>query len=159
MHAFRATPSYSSTTTSSTTMAAVHSRPGAIDSPRAPLSDEEEYGAKLHRTTLARRAKGQIQSRDDYREECSLLSRAKQEHLLQYIDKLTRRGLPPDHHNVRVFAYNICGNWPGKNWTSRFVRQYQDRITSQYLVGLNISRKRADNWWLVNSFFNTLQEK
>src|ERR1700761_5498893 len=159
MHAFRTTPPWSSTTPSSTTMAPVHSRPGAIDSPRTSLSDQEECSAKLHRTTLARRAKGQIQSRDDYREHCSLLSRAQQEQLLQYIDNLTRRGLPPNHHNVRVFAYNICGVWPGKNWASRFVQQHREIITSQYLLGFDISRKRADNWWLVNQFFIIVQEK
>jgi hypothetical protein len=85
------------------------------ESSRPPLSDEDEYTTGLHRTTLARRAKGQIQSREDYREQCGLLSRAQQEQLLKYIDRLTRRGLPPNHHNVRTFAYNISGKWPGKN--------------------------------------------
>ena len=122
----------------------------------AALSTQDDGSTQLHRTTLSRRQKGQIQSRQDYREQCGLLSRAQQEQLLKYIDELTRRGLPPNHHNIRTFAYNICGKWPGKNWASRFVQQHQDIITSQYLTGFDISRKKADNWWLINQFFNLL---
>ena len=140
-------------------MAPVHSRPSAFESSSPPLLDQDAHTVKLHRTTLARRAKGEIQSRRDYREKCGLLSRAQQEQLLKYIDDLTRRGLPPNHHNVRTFAFNICGVWPGKNWASRFVQQHREIITSQYLLGFDISRKRADNWWLVNQFFIIVQEK
>jgi hypothetical protein len=32
-------------------------------------------------------------------------------------------------------------------------------ITSQYLIGFDISRKRADNWWLVNNYFELVQSK
>ena len=64
---------------------------------------------QLHRTTIARRAKGEIKPRQDYREQCSLLSQAQEQRLLRYIDELTRRGLPPNHYNVRVFTSNISG--------------------------------------------------
>ena len=140
-------------------MASIQSKLVASESQRPPLSNKEESMNKLHRTTLSRRAKGEIQSREDYREHCGLLSRAQKKRLLDYIDELTRRGLPPNHHNVRTFAYNICGKWPGKNWASRFVRDHQDIITSQYLISFDISRKKADNWWLINHFFGILQEK
>ena len=90
-------------------MAPNQSKLVAIEPQRPPLSSEDELSNQLHRTTLARRAKGEIQSREDYREQCGLLSRAQQERLLKYIDKLTRRGLPPNHYNVRTFAYNIYG--------------------------------------------------
>jgi hypothetical protein len=32
-------------------------------------------------------------------------------------------------------------------------------ITSQYLIGFDISRKRADNWWLVNNYLELIQSK
>ena len=111
-------------------MAPVQSKPIALEPHRPPLLSEDASMNQLHRTTLARRAKGEIQSREDYREQCGLLSRAQQDRLLKYIDELTRRGLPPNHHNVRTFAYNICGKWPGKNWASSFVRRHRDIITS-----------------------------
>lgn len=113
----------------------------------------------LHRTTTLRRAKGQIQSRQEYREQCGLLSKVQEQRLLQHIDELTRRGLPPNHHNVRIFAQNICGKLPGKNWPSQFVRRHAASITSQYLVGFDICRKKADNWWLINHYFELVQEK
>jgi hypothetical protein len=114
---------------------------------------------QLHRTTIARRAKGEIKPRRDYREQCSLLSQAQEQRLLQYIDELTRRGLPPNHYNVRVFASNISGKWPGKNWTHQFVRRHKDVITSQYLTGFDINRKKADNWGNMKQYFGLVQEK
>src|ERR1700739_3741274 len=114
---------------------------------------------QLHRTTIARRAKGEIQPRQDYREQCSLLSQAHEQRLLRYIDELTRRGLPPNHYNVRVFASNICGKWPGKNWTYEFVRRHKDVITSQYLTGFDIARKKADNWVSMKQYFDLIQAK
>ena len=107
----------------STTMAPIQSKLVASESQRPPLSNPDESTNQLHRTTLSRRAKGEIQSRQDYREQCGRLSRAQKQRLLKYIDELTRRGLPPTHHNVRTFAYNICGKWPGKNWASKFVKE------------------------------------
>ena len=142
-----------------TTMAPIQSKLVDSESQRPPLSNSDKSAKQPHRTTLARRAKGEIQPREDYREQCGLLSREQQQRLLNYIDEFTRRELPPNHQNVRTFAYNICGKWPGKNWASKFVQNHSDRITSQYLSGFDISRKKTDNWWLVNQFFNLLQKK
>jgi hypothetical protein len=96
-------------------MASIQSELVVLESERPPLSESSESTTQLHRTTLSRRAKGEIQSRKDYREQCGLLSPAQKKRLLEYIDELTRRGLPPNFQNVRTFAYNICGKWPGKN--------------------------------------------
>ena len=78
---------------------------------------------------------------------------------MQYIDELTRKGLPPNHYNIRVFAQNICGKLPARNWATRFVNRHQEKITSQYLTGFDTSRKQADNWWLVNNYFELVQKK
>jgi hypothetical protein len=111
-------------------MASINTKPDVLKSEKLPLQENTKSVPKLHRTTLARRDKGEIQPRQDYREQCSLLSRAQEQRLLCYIDELTRRGLPPNHYNVRVFAHNICGKWPGKNWASNFVQRHQALITS-----------------------------
>jgi len=159
MHALTRELISTSTRDISTTMALIQSEVVASEPERPSLSGSDNSTNKLHRTTLSRRAKGQIQSRKDYREQCGLLSKAQQKRLLEYINELTRRGLPPNHHNVCTFAYNICGKWPGKNWATRFVHAHEDKITSQYLISFDISRKKADNWWLINHFFDLLQEK
>jgi hypothetical protein len=99
----------------STTMAPIQSKFVASGSQKPPLSDSDESTKQLHRSTVSRRARGEIQSRKDYREEYGLFTRVQKQQLLKYIDDLTRRGLFSNHYNVRIFAYNICGKWPGKN--------------------------------------------
>jgi hypothetical protein len=69
----------------------------------------------VHCTTVARRVKGQTQSRSDYKEQCQLLSYEQEQQLVKYINTLTKRGLPPNYLNIRVFAETICGKWPGEN--------------------------------------------
>jgi hypothetical protein len=32
-------------------------------------------------------------------------------------------------------------------------------ITSQYLVGFDISRKKADNWWLASNYLELVRKK
>ena len=140
-------------------MAPIKSKLVVLESQRPPLPNPDNSSKEPHRSTLVQHAKGETQSRKDYRENCGLFSQVQKQRLLEYLDELTRRGLPPNHHNLRTFAFNICGEWPGKNWTSRFVKENRDTIASEYLVGFDISRKKADNWWLVNHFFNLLQEK
>jgi len=130
----------------STTMALIQSKLVALKSQRPLLLNQDEFTKGPHRTTLSRRAKGEIQSREDYREQYRFFTQAQKQRLLEYIDEFTRRGLLPNHRNVRIFAYNICGIWPGQNWASKFVKTYRDTITSQYFIGFDISRKKADNW-------------
>lgn len=59
---------------------------------------------EVHRTTISRRATGKQLPRADYREQCQLLSHAQEATLLKHIDELTRRGLPPNHSNVRLLV-------------------------------------------------------
>jgi hypothetical protein len=96
-------------------MASINTEVNISNSIEAPLSIPANSDAKLHRTTLTRRAKGQIQSRQHYREQCGLLSREQEKKLLEYINTLTRRGLPPNHANIRQFTINIGGRIPGKS--------------------------------------------
>ena len=49
-------------------MAPIQSKPVALEPQIPPYSDEDESTKQLHRTTVARRAKGEIQPRQDYRE-------------------------------------------------------------------------------------------
>jgi hypothetical protein len=107
----------------STTMSSINSEVSVSESQSPPLLNSPTKTPQLHRTTIARCAKGEIQPHEDYRKQCGLLTQIQEQQLLQFINDLTQRGLPPDHFNVRVFAQNICGKWPGKNWASSFVQQ------------------------------------
>jgi hypothetical protein len=108
-------------------------------------SNEVARQANVHRTTVSRRVKGKTRSRADYREQCQLLLYEQERQLLQYIDTLTKRGLPPNQQNIRVFAQSICGKWPGENWVLRFVQRHSTVITSGYLTGFDILQKKANN--------------
>ena len=107
----------------------------------------------VHRSMVSRRHRCKTTSRTDYRENASLLSNEQQRQLIRHINKLTERGLPPNHQNVRVFARDVCGKWPGKNWVSRFVRSHSNELKSAYLQGYDLARKKADNWYLFNHYF------
>ena len=77
-------------------MTPIRSEIVASESKMLPLSDPDESTNQLHRTTLLRHTKGEIQSRNDYCEHCSLLSPAQKKRLLEYINELTYRGLTPN---------------------------------------------------------------
>jgi hypothetical protein len=132
---------------------------GVLESEELPLSNNTNLPPKLHQSTLSRRARGIIIPREQYRENLSLLTYNQQEFLVKYIDKLTKRGLPPNPHNVRIFASNICGKMPGKNWVSRFVNNHRDQLSSEYLAAFDLCRKKADNWFMINRYFNMIEEK
>jgi hypothetical protein len=122
-------------------------------------STESNFIRQPHRTTISRRAKGQIQPREQYVKYSSLLSKPQEEMLLSYISKLTKKGLPPNHYNLRVFTSNICGQLPSKSWATKFIRQHKEKITSHYLVGFDLTRKKADNYYLINKYFEIIREK
>jgi len=75
--------------------------------------------------------------------------------LVRYINKLTANGLPPTNSMVSSFAANVAYKRPGKNWVSCFVNRYGSVLKSAYLEGLDLSRKRADNIYLINHYFDT----
>jgi hypothetical protein len=140
-------------------MASTNSKSTILNAERARESENPVFPAKIHRTTLARRAKGEIQPRKYYHPKWSLLSKEQEQLLVHHIDVLTKRGFPPNHHQIRCWVANITGKLPGKNWSYKFVRNHSDSITSKYLTGFDIQRRRADNYWVVNSYFQLVKEK
>jgi len=83
----------------------------ANEPPEPILSVPDATSIVLHRTTVVRR-------------QCGLLSNAQEKTLLAHIDRLTQYGLPPNRHNIHVFARNICAKEPGVNWASKFMKRY-----------------------------------
>ena len=67
----------------------------------------EKYGVK--RSTLLRRWRGKTVSREDYRENKSLLNNQQQKALITEINRLSAFGTPPTVAMVRVFAFNLAG--------------------------------------------------
>lgn len=122
------------------------------------LQDRPNYAKtarefKVKRLTLWRRHQGLCRSIDEAHEFQRILSNEQTEVLIERIDKLSSKGIPPTPAMVRVFAWEISQNWPGKNWVARFVHTYKNRLKSAYLNGFEIRRKKADNYGLIKKYF------
>jgi hypothetical protein len=103
----------------------------------------KKYG--IERTKLSRRHRGIIGSKEEATEEKRLLNKQQQKNLVQYVNTLSERGLPPTNAMVRNFARDICGKQPGHNWVLRFVSNHKHTLKSDYLEGLDSSRRKADS--------------
>lgn len=137
---------------------------GSIENALAAIASQErpnyaatakEYG--VDRTTLSRRHRGVTATRADARNISSLLTTQQEKELVNYVNKLTTRGLPPTLSMVRNFAQDICQILPGKSWVHRFVKRHKDQLTSGFLSGQDLSRKKADNIYQYERYFDLVQ--
>ena len=99
----------------------------------------------VNRTTLSRRHRGITAPRGYAPNGMQLLSDEQTKGLINYINQLTERGLPPTNAMVRTFARDISGKWPGKNWVYNFISSKKNSLVSEFLTGADICRKKADN--------------
>ena len=117
----------------------------------------DEFGVK--RTTLSRRHRGVQTSRENVTAtHYSLLSKPQQNELVNYINKLSNKGLPPTIPVVRMLAIDICKTKPGKNWTWRFVRSYKDRLDHGFLQSINLARRKADSPKVYRAWFKDVRD-
>ena len=99
----------------------------ACDAQKSPCYQTIADEFHVNRTTLSRRHRGIQTSRENATAiHHSLLSKPQQTELVNYINKLSNKGIPPTVPVVRMLAMDICKTKPGKNWTWRFVRSQQD---------------------------------
>jgi hypothetical protein len=113
----------------------------------------KKYG--IERTTLMRRHKGISTSK---REATSihhkLLTDTQEEALIDQINKLTTRGLPPTTHIVRNLAEEIIGREVNKNWTAGFVQRHSSRLKSLYLRNIDNLRMKSEYGPYIQFFFD-----
>jgi hypothetical protein len=74
--------------------------------------------------------------------------------LIQYINELSAKGLPPTSQLVKNFAEEIIGKELEQSWTGRFIQRYKNTLKSIYLTTINYKRKIADNSRHYNHFFH-----
>ena len=74
-----------------------------------------------------------------------LLNDEQSKKLIQWINQLTERGLPPTTLMLANLAQEISSKEPGKNWASRWLKAHSDKVISRYSTGLDSDRKRADS--------------
>lgn len=99
----------------------------------------------VHRSTLSKRHRGKQCSREAQYENQRVLNDQQAKELVQYINRLSERGLQLSHEMLRNFAKEITGKKPGKNWPSRFIQRHLADLLSKYTTGFDAARKRADS--------------
>src|ERR1700753_3150403 len=91
----------------STTMDPIEAALAAMANDEAPVIAKYAKEDGCNRSTLSRRYRGVTTTRDEYRENRSLLTNQQSATLVDYINTLTARGTPPTPAMVRNFAYDI----------------------------------------------------
>jgi hypothetical protein len=125
----------------------------ALGSQESPNYTEIAKIYNVNRSTLSKRHRGVTGSKRDANERNSLLSYQQQLDLVKYINTLSARGIPPTNAMVNNFAQEICGKVPSKNWCANFCKAHSNVLESDYLEGLDSSRKKADSAIMYSRYF------
>jgi hypothetical protein len=103
----------------------------------------KKYGLK--RTTLGKRWAGKTTSMDEYistHRQC--LTNSQEKALIQLINNLTERRMPPTTAIVKNLAEEIRGRAVGKNWTASFVARHKHELKSLYLKSIDNKRVKGE---------------
>jgi hypothetical protein len=99
----------------------------------------------LAESTLRKRWQGKSMSQQAANSEYKQrLTDAQETMLVQQINRLTDRGLPPTSSIVRSLAEEMIQGPVGKNWTGGFVRRNKDKLISLYLRNIDSQRTKAE---------------
>ena len=110
---------------------------------------------KLKQTTLSKWYKGQTVSRKVFLSESrQCLTIAQEEALIEQINKLTDRHIPPTSQMVKNFAEEMIGREVGKNWTQGFIRRHNSRLKSIYLRNMDHCRTKAEYVPIFQHFYD-----
>ncbi len=123
------------------------------------LQDSFNYTAtakkfNINRITLSRRHRNITISMKKSKQTTSILSNQQEKELIRYINKLIERDILSLNAMIRVFAYNISGKQPGKNWFYEFVRRHSDILQSKFLQEADLERKKVDNAYQYQLYFD-----
>ena len=110
---------------------------------------------QLVESTLRRRWNGQTTSHQD----CSSkykqrLTSGQEDALIEQINRLTDRGLPPTNRIVRNLAEEILQGPIGKNWTGDFIKRHKDRLKSLYLCNMDKERIQSEYAPMFKQFYD-----
>jgi hypothetical protein len=117
----------------------------------------KKYG--LSRSTLSRRFRSKTGSIKAQYENQRFLTNQQSKILNDYIDMLTRRGLPPTKLMIKNFATEITGKKPGKNWVARWLQQQSGRLVIKNSSGLDSDRKKAEKKERYELYLKLIKEK
>ena len=113
---------------------------------------------EISRETLRKRFLGQTVSRmEAHLDSQGHLNLSQEKALVDRINTLSLRGLPPTPENVRNLASELCGEVVGEHWVPRFVKRHQNQLTSVYMKGIDFARRIADHPRHFEHYFNLVR--
>jgi hypothetical protein len=115
------------------------------------------YG--LSQSNLSKRFRAVTGSEEAQYNNQRLLSTEQSRELINWIKRLTERGLPPTNSMLENFAREISGKDPGKNWASRWLKANSDKVISRYSKGLDSDRKKANSAYKYKLYFEFIGRK
>lgn len=116
-----------------------------------------KYG--VDRTTLSRRCRG-VQQPVEAREINKQKLHPQQEHeLVEYINRLTEKALPPTREMTRRFAAEMAHEHVGDGWVTRFIQRNKDYLISKWTKAMDAVRHHADSEAKYDQYFDLLHGK
>ena len=79
--------------------------------------------------------------------------------LLNYIERLTARHLPPTRAMIRNFASAVASTPCSDKWVTRFLHRHRNWLTSQWATGMDSNRHNAESGYKYELYFKLLQQK
>jgi transposase-like protein len=111
------------------------------------------------RSALSRRFHAKTFSSAQGAESRRALNDRQEEELINYIQHLCERCLPPTPKIVANIAQELCGRRLSKNWSSRFVARHKHRLDARYLNTIDLARHRADSRSNYEAYFAIIGQK
>ena len=106
-------------------------------------------------STLSRRYHGKQQSYlESHSESVQCLTLLQEQILIDFINRLTNRSLPPTSQIVKNVAQELSNRSVGKNWVGQFTRCHSDQLHTGYLQSIDNKRLNAENLVLMQMFYN-----
>jgi hypothetical protein len=141
----------------------------AIDDAIAAIDSREEGASfsyrkvaaqfKVNRITLARRHQGLQATRAAKSQNQQSLSPQQELELVQYIEGLTERGLPPTRTMIQNFASSVVDKPVSSAWVSRFLHRNHHLVTPKWTTGIDRQRHKADSEVKYRQYFDLLHYK
>jgi hypothetical protein len=117
----------------------------------------EKY--QVNRSTLGRRWRGLTASRDVGYLNQQALSQQQELELIQYIEKLTERGLLPTREMIRNFSSEVAHQQLSDRWVSRFINRHEIHLISKWTTAIDRTRHLADSESKYRLYFELLSQK
>jgi len=118
-----------------------------------------KYGC--NRTTLSKRHRGLQGTHAAQYESQRVLTDEQSQTLVNWINELTKKGLPPSNEMLRNFAREIrgTGEKPGVEWPARWRERHKDEIIYAYTTGMDRGRFCADSAYKYKLYFELMERK